>query len=179
MSASASVAPALPISLLESSPAPPSSTLQDDSENIPATQNSTPATLVISTASDDTPSRTGEPTMIALTFEPSSGPQDPAATSSNRTDSQNSRNVPSTSGYFSDDLSEEDYESTGEKDNLEVSCCGYILFVLLPCVPRSLCFEDWKRANPDIDEGKFTNYWRKLSADKKQVHHLPPSSTLI
>jgi len=56
---------------------------------------------------------------------------------------------------------------------------GMGLFTLLSCVPRSLCLEDWKKANPETDEKKFTNYWRKLPSDQKQARRSLPSHLIL
>ena len=44
---------------------------------------------------------------------------------------------------------------------------------------RSLGLEDWRKANPEADEGKFNYYWRTLAKEKKEVCRVLPSHLIL
>ena len=46
-------------------------------------------------------------------------------------------------------------------------------------VSRSLYFEVWKKENPEKDDQKYAQYWRKLKAEEMQVCRSTPSHLIL
>ena len=97
-------------------------------------------------------------------------------------DAQDTPDVPSTSGVRK--KAPKKKAPAAKKPKAQKYTGRYVviifLFVLLPDIfYRSLCFSDWRDANPHTDKKEFTKYWKALPEDQKEVFQTLPLSFIL